>query len=93
MDRLEMRPHDYSHLKSGKAAKPCLILIHLNAPIMGGIEALEKIKSDDRLKEIPVIVVTIVLWAVCSARNDECRATTRHERRPPIFLFSGRNAR
>lgn len=37
---------------------PCLILLDLNMPIMGGIEFLQIAKHDERLKGIPVVVLT-----------------------------------
>jgi len=38
--------------------KPCLILLDLNMPVMNGIEFLKVVKSDARLKRIPVVVLT-----------------------------------
>jgi CheY-like chemotaxis protein len=43
---------------SEKCRKPCLILLDLNMPGMGGKEFLRKIKADDELCAIPVVVVT-----------------------------------
>ncbi|MBT5551601.1 MAG: response regulator [Nitrospina sp.] len=37
---------------------PNLILLDLNMPIMNGFEFLEAIKSDPRLKTIPVVILT-----------------------------------
>jgi len=37
---------------------PELILLDLKMPCMGGIEVLGKIRAEDRLRDIPVIVVT-----------------------------------
>ena len=37
---------------------PALILLDLNLPDMSGIDILAKIKSDDRLKRTPVVVLT-----------------------------------
>jgi CheY-like chemotaxis protein len=37
---------------------PNLILLDLNMPIMNGFEFLEEVKSDARLKAIPVVVLT-----------------------------------
>jgi len=37
---------------------PCLILLDINMPRMNGIEFLRVIKQDDRLKIIPVVVLT-----------------------------------
>lgn len=37
---------------------PTLILLDLKMPGMGGLDALRKMRSDERLRNIPVIVVT-----------------------------------
>ena len=37
---------------------PNLILLDLKMPGMGGIEVLREIRADDRLRDIPVVVVT-----------------------------------
>jgi chemotaxis family two-component system response regulator Rcp1 len=44
--------------KHVRAPRPDLILMDLNLPKMGGREALALIKMDDRLKVIPVIVLS-----------------------------------
>ena len=57
------------HVENGEAAleylnnpacdRPCLILLDLNMPVMGGIEFLRVVKSDDQeLRRIPVVVLT-----------------------------------
>lgn len=40
------------------APRPGLILLDLNMPIMGGLEFLQIVKDDSRLRTIPVIVLT-----------------------------------
>ena len=40
------------------AARPDLILLDLNLPRMDGREVLAEVKADDRLKTIPVVVLT-----------------------------------
>jgi CheY-like chemotaxis protein len=41
-----------------KAARPDVILLDLNLPRMDGREVLKAIKSDEKLKRIPVVVLT-----------------------------------
>jgi CheY-like chemotaxis protein len=40
------------------APRPGLILLDLNLPLMNGCEVLAEIKSDERLRSIPVVVLT-----------------------------------
>ncbi|MFZ5876697.1 MAG: response regulator [Nitrospirota bacterium] len=39
--------------------RPGMILLDLNLPKVGGLEVLQRIKQDDSLKSIPVIVLTV----------------------------------
>lgn len=45
-------------LKGGGVARPCVILLDLNMPRMGGIEFLRIVKDDPQFRTIPVIVLT-----------------------------------
>ena len=47
-----------NYLNDDSNEMPCMILLDLNMPKMNGIEFLGIIKKDDRLKSIPVIVLT-----------------------------------
>lgn len=40
------------------AEVPCLVLLDLNMPVMNGIEFLEHMKRDARLRRIPTVVLT-----------------------------------
>lgn len=44
--------------KLRKAGNPCVILLDNKMPRMDGIEVLRNIRSDDKLKRIPVVMVT-----------------------------------
>jgi len=45
--------------KYAKAVRPDLILLDLNLPKKDGRDVLQEIKSDDHLKAIPVVVLTV----------------------------------
>ncbi|MDA6071101.1 response regulator [Flavobacterium sp. AC] len=45
-------------LKEGSEGKPDIIFIDINMPIKGGKEALAEIKSDEKLKEIPAVMLS-----------------------------------
>jgi len=47
-----------AHLQNRTQPLPGIILLDLNMPKMNGIEFLSIIKSDDRLRSIPVVVLT-----------------------------------
>lgn len=51
------------------AVQPDLILLDLNMPRKGGIEVLQDLRSDDKLKHIPVAVLT-----TSDAREDILKA-------------------
>ena len=44
--------------KLRNAGNPCVILLDIKMPRMDGIEVLRNIRSDDRLKKIPVVMIT-----------------------------------
>lgn len=47
-----------AYLRQPGQDMPCIILLDLNMPVMGGIEFLQVAKHDDALKRIPVVVLT-----------------------------------
>jgi CheY-like chemotaxis protein len=47
-----------SYLHKEDNTRPCIILLDLNMPKMGGLEFLKIAKTDASLKKIPVIVLT-----------------------------------
>ncbi|SEM82039.1 Response regulator receiver domain-containing protein [Nitrosospira multiformis] len=46
------------YLQDPVSEKPCIILLDLNMPIMNGTEFLKAVKNDDKLKRIPIVVLT-----------------------------------
>lgn len=46
------------YLRDESNKKPCVILLDLNMPKMGGIEFLKVVKADEVLRKIPVVVLT-----------------------------------
>ena len=47
-----------AYLRQPGQVMPCIILLDLNMPVMGGIEFLQVAKQDAALKRIPVVVLT-----------------------------------
>ena len=45
-------------LKLCKTQKPDLIILHLILPKLHGFEILKKVKADEEIKDIPIIVLT-----------------------------------
>jgi CheY-like chemotaxis protein len=46
------------YLRNQENDRPCIILLDLNMPRMNGIEFLRIAKAEDRLRNIPVVVLT-----------------------------------
>jgi len=47
-------------LEKAAEVKPDLMLVDTNMPVMNGHEMLERLKEDPQLKDIPVIMVTVM---------------------------------
>lgn len=58
-DGIEAMKFLHQEEKYTKMPKPDLILLDLNLPRMDGREVLKSIKSDDNLKRIPVVILTM----------------------------------
>jgi CheY-like chemotaxis protein len=58
-DGVEALDFLYKRGKFANAPRPDLIFLDLNLPKLSGLEVLEKIKEDEKLRRIPVIVLTI----------------------------------
>lgn len=46
------------YLRNSDNEMPCIMLLDINMPKMNGIELLREIKKDERLKKIPVVILT-----------------------------------
>ncbi len=46
------------YLKDGSNKKPCVILLDLNMPETNGVEFLRIVKANEKLKVIPIVVLT-----------------------------------
>ena len=42
----------------GKGSSPLLVLLDLNLPVLDGYQVLERMKADEHMRHIPVIVLT-----------------------------------
>ena len=58
LEHVENGEEALNYLRNPANPRPCLILLDLNMPIMGGIEFLQIAKKDESLKGIPVVVLT-----------------------------------
>jgi CheY-like chemotaxis protein len=47
-----------AYLRNPEDGTPYVILLDLNMPRMNGIEFLQAVKADDRLRTIPIMIVT-----------------------------------
>ena len=54
----KLRPSDATGARSDAEVRPDLILLDLNMPGMDGRRFLEIVKADERLKSIPVVILT-----------------------------------
>jgi len=45
--------------QSGTMPSPALILIDINLPKINGLEVLSRIKEDDRLRRIPIVILAV----------------------------------
>lgn len=71
------------------AAQPDLILLDLNLPRMDGREVLAEIKKDDRLKMIPVVVLTTSDAEIDVVRTYEMHANCYIQKPVDLEQFFG----
>lgn len=58
MEALEYLHNEGAFADRGRYSRPRLVLLDINMPRMDGIEVLERIKTDDHLRCLPVIMLT-----------------------------------
>lgn len=44
--------------ENGYVNQPDLIILDLNLPVLGGLDVLKEVKSDEKLEQIPVVILT-----------------------------------
>ncbi len=57
-EAIDFLNHQGQYADPEKFPRPGIILLDLNMPVMNGIEFLKAIKVDEKLRKIPVIVLT-----------------------------------
>jgi CheY-like chemotaxis protein len=63
--------------KMGSLTKPCLVLLDMMMPVMGGREFLNSLLADQTLASIPVIVISAI------ADSENTVGATTFLRKPP----------
>lgn len=58
LEHVENGEDALTYLRDAGKDRPCIILLDLNMPIMSGGEFLHRVKQDDDLRRIPVVVLT-----------------------------------
>ncbi|MBO7922949.1 response regulator [Alteromonas sp. K632G] len=58
VELLEFLRHEGKYTDASKAPRPSLILLDLNMPRKDGREALQELKTDPKLRGIPVVILT-----------------------------------
>lgn len=58
LEQVENGEEALKYLRNPDNPTPCIILLDLNMPVMGGIEFLQVVKQDNVLRRIPVVVLT-----------------------------------
>jgi CheY-like chemotaxis protein len=46
------------YLNDAEKEKPCIMLLDINLPKMNGLELLHAMKDNERIKRIPVVILT-----------------------------------
>ena len=73
---------DYLYCRGEFSARstenPAVMLLDLKLPKVGGLEVLQQIKSDDRLKMIPVVVLTSATAGLDEPHAQRHRGDARH---------------
>lgn len=58
IEHVENGEEALNYLHDSTSRKPCILLLDLNMPIINGIEFLEALRNDERLRRIPVVILT-----------------------------------
>lgn len=66
-----------------KDALPCLIVLDLNMPRLDGKQALQKIKADEKLQQVPLIIFTTSSSVLDTAFSE--RYQVEHIVKPTVY--------
>lgn len=58
-EALDFLYHQGDYSDPQKAPRPGLILLDINLPKLSGIDVLKKVKSDEKFRRIPIIMLTV----------------------------------
>lgn len=64
--------HGQEGLEKAREVKPDIILMDLRMPIMDGLKAIQELKKDSTLSDIPIIVISA--WANKKNREETMKA-------------------
>ncbi|MCE5299958.1 MAG: response regulator [Spirochaetia bacterium] len=72
-DAMDFLRHSGKHTPESISPRPDLVLLDLRLPKINGLELLEEIRRDEKLKDLKVVILT-----TSDSENDKARAAELH---------------